>query len=165
MKHCHKYMTSGHVHCCCGRALLHVNPNPVIEKANTAQCEAEARFAPDRCPHSCENTNPKEVGHLVRTARKKQSRRCSSQLCKTRIRNPFTTDGTDMISTQNSNQYWLDKRESDALGSDDHTYHVKKVERERYKQICVLENEDRWLHSSKQDFLPFLVPSSNPRAT
>ena len=85
-------------------------------KADPPSCEAEARIAHDTCLLVDKRTNSrKEVGYLDGTARKRQSKRCSSQLHKTRIRlhswQMYRRWSIQRISTQ----YWMVRRRTESL--------------------------------------------------
>ena len=85
-------------------------------KADPTNCEAEARLAHDTSLLDDKGTKSrKDVGYLDGTARKRQSKRCSSQLHKTRIRlhswQMYRRWSTQRISTLR----WMGRRRSESL--------------------------------------------------
>ena len=79
--------TSCHVQCYCGTFTCLCQSDSRCWKADPPQCEAEARIAQDTCLLVDKRTNSRNEGrYLDRTGRKRQSKRCSLKLHKTRIR-------------------------------------------------------------------------------
>ena len=66
---CHRYMTSGHVYCNCGRTLVYANLDPVFEKQIKRNVKEKFDLLPTERTKS-----RKEVEHLDRTARRRQSK-------------------------------------------------------------------------------------------
>ena len=115
--HCHRYVTPGHVYCYCGRILVHVNPNPVIEEQIRRNVKQQFDLL----------TAPAFL--LV----KDQTVLHSNNKQEARPNTLFEASQTSIGWTEEQVE------QMDVSGFEDHTSFATKEERQRYCQIWIIK--------------------------